>query len=218
MDFTYKETELEIARYIKLNSPRKIWWDFVTYTFDYGDFYFELVSEPKSASTQNKSDEAIIGQLTKHVGLFKPNDNSELVCDNKKIDEVYIVRVFLYFTTFRNYSKLEQVFNQTKHKLKTILSSKSDPVDALTAKATGGGMEYTCHPKSDEAKEVNVKYSNIIDCGLLLKIEDEYLPAFITSNAYGFHLWDNNIFTALKTLKMLRDNMSSSKSDKKVCC
>ena len=201
MDFTYKETELEIARYIKLNSPRKIWWDFVTYTFDYGDFYFELVSEPKSASTQNKSDEAIVGQLTKHVGSFKPNDNSELVCENKKIDEVYIVRVFLYFTTFRNYSKLEQVFNQTKHKLKTILLTKSDPVDALTAKATGGGMEYTCHPKSDEAKKVDAKYSNIIDCGLLLKIEEEYLPAFITSNAYGFHLWDNKYFHSFKDIE-----------------
>ena len=96
---------------------------------------------------------------------------------------------------------MEQVFNQTKHKLKTILLTKSDPVDALTAKATGGGMEYTCHPKSDEAKKVDAKYSNIIDCGLLLKIEEEYLPAFITSNAYGFHLWDNKYFHSFKDIE-----------------
>ena len=201
MDFTYKETELEIAQYIKLNSPTKIWWDFVTYTFDYGDFYIQLLSKPKSASTQNESDEAIIGQLTKYLCPFEPHDNSELVCENKKIEEVYIVRVFLYFTTFRNYSKLEQVFNQTKHKLKTLLSTKSDPIEALTAKGTGGGMEYTCHPKSDEAKKIDAKYSNIIDCGLLLKIEEEYLPAFITSNGYGFHLWDNKYFHRFKDIE-----------------
>jgi len=201
MDFTYKETELEIAQYIKLNSPTKIWWDFVTYTFDYDDFYIQLLSEPKSASTQNESDEAIIGQLTKHVSSFKPNDNSELVCENKKIEEVYMVRVFLYFTTFRNYSKTEQLFNLTKQKVKTMLSTKSDPIDALKAKATGGEMEYTCHPKSDEAQKVDTKYSNIIDCGLLLKIEGEYLPAFITSNAYGFHLWDNKYFHSFKDIE-----------------
>ena len=201
MDFTYKETELEIARYIKLNSPSKIWWDFVTYTFDYGDFYFQLVSEPKSASTQNKSDEAIIGQLTRHVSSFKPNDNTELVCENTNIEEVYIVRAFLYFSKFRNYSKMEQFLNLAKHKVKSIVATKKDPIATLTAKATGGGMEYTCHPKSSEAKKVDPKYSNVIDCGLLLKIEGEYLPAFITSNGYGFHLWDNKYFHRFKDIE-----------------
>lgn len=201
MDFTYQETELEIARYIKSNPPTTIWWDFVSYTFDYGDFYYQLLSEPKSASTQNASDEAIIGHLTKHVSSFNPNDNTELVCQNKNVEEVYIVRVFLYFSTFKNYSKMEQFFNRTRHKVKTMLSTKHDPVEALTAKATGGGMEYTCHPKSDEAKKVDSKYSNVIDCGLLLKIEGEYLPAFITSNAYGFHLWDNKYFHSFKDIE-----------------
>ena len=113
MDFTYKETELEITKYIKAESPPKIWWDFVSYIFDYGDFYFQLLSEPRRASTQNKSDEAIIGQLTRHVSSFKPNDNAELVCENKDIEEFYVVRAFLYFSTFRNYSKMEQYLNLT---------------------------------------------------------------------------------------------------------
>ncbi len=134
MDFTYKETELEIAEYIKVNSPTKIWWDFVTYTFDYGDFYIQLLSKPKRASTQNESDEAIIGQLTKHVGSFKPHENSELVCENKKIEEVYIVRVFLYFTTFRNYSKPEQLFNITKQKVKAMLSTRVTRLTLLRQK------------------------------------------------------------------------------------
>ncbi len=76
-------------------------------------------------------------------------------------------------------------------------------------------MEYTCHPKSDEAKNIDHTYSNLIDCGLLLKVDGEYLPAFITSNAYGFHLWITNIFTDLKILKKLLDNMSSLRSDTK---
>lgn len=183
------------------NSPLKIWWDFVSYTFDYGDFYFKLVSEPKSASTQNESDEAIIGQLTKHVNPFRLNDNSELVCENKTVEEVYIVRAFLYFSIFRSYSKMERFLNLTRHKVKSMLSTKNDPVEALTAKATGGGMEYICHPQSDQAKKVDPKYSNVIDCGLLLKIDGEYLPAFITSNAYGFHLWDNKYFHRFKDIE-----------------
>ena len=36
---------------------------------------------------------------------------------------------------------------------------------------------------------------------MLLKIEGEYLPAFITGNAYGFHLWDNKYFHEFKDIE-----------------
>jgi len=84
-----------------------------------------------------------------------------------------------------------------------MLVTKKDPVAALTAKATGGVMDYTCHPKSSEAKKVDPKFSNVIDCGLLLKIEREYLPAFITSNAFGFHLLNNKFFHIFKDIEEL---------------
>lgn len=204
MDFTYKKPELEIARYIKLNPPTKIWRNFVSYTFDYGNFYFQLVSECEEASTPNKPGEAIVGQLTKHLKPFHPNDNTELVCDNKKVEEVYIVRTFLYFSAFHSYSKTEQLLNRAKYKVKSILF-KTDPVNALTAKATGYGESYVCHPNSEEAKKVNAPYSNIIDCGLILQIDGNFLFAFVQSNGYGFPIWNNKNFHSFKDLEEIAE-------------
>lgn len=108
MNYTYKDSEIEFVRHMKVNSPHKIWWDLTTYVFDYDDFYFQLECVSEIADTQNKSDEAIIGQFTKHFEPFVPGEHTKLVCHDKRIEELYIVRVFLYFTTFREYSKIAQ--------------------------------------------------------------------------------------------------------------
>jgi hypothetical protein len=201
MDYTYKDSEIEFARYIKTNPPRKIWWDFTVYVFEYESFYFQIECVSEIADTQNKSDEAIIGQFTKHLETFIPGQETELVCENKKIDELYIARVFLYFTTFKEYSKAKRLFNQAKQKVKSFLLGKTDPIEQLLSSTIGGCEEITCHPKSIEAQSVNPKHSNLIDCGLLLQIEGKVLKAFVESNGFGFPIWNNKYFYEIDELQ-----------------
>ncbi|MDP4285523.1 MAG: hypothetical protein Q8891_13945 [Bacteroidota bacterium] len=201
MDYTYSEDEIDFARHIKTNPPKKIWWDFTTYVFDYGDFYFQIECVSEIADTQNKSNEAIIGKFTKHLEIYVPGQYTKLVCENKEIEELYTVRVFLYFTTFKEYSKLEQFYSQTKQKVKTLITGKKDVLGDILSKTIGGCKEITCHPKSEEAKNIDTKYSNLIDCGLLIQIDGKCLKAFVESNGYGFHVSDDKYFNDIEELK-----------------
>ncbi|MEA5006486.1 MAG: hypothetical protein VB022_08760 [Rikenellaceae bacterium] len=201
MDYTYKDSEIEFARQIKANPPHKIWWDFTTITFDYSDFYFQIECVSEIADTQNKSDEAIIGQFTKHLEHYSPGQHTKLVCQDKKVEELYIVRVILYFTAFRAFSKTEQLINQAKQNVKTWLTRKKDPFGDVLSKTIGGCEEITCHPKSDEAKNADPSFSNLIDCGLLIQIEGKCLKAFVESNGFGFHIWNDKYFFDIDELK-----------------
>ncbi|WP_298144402.1 hypothetical protein [Flavobacterium sp.] len=203
MDYTYKDSEIVFARHIKANPPHKIWWDFTTIIFDYSDFYFQIECASEIADTQNKSDEAIIGQFTKHLEPYSPGQHTKLVCQDKKVEKLYIARVFLYFTTFKEYSKTEQFLNQVKQKVKTFLTGKKDPFGDVLSKTLCGCEEITCHPKSDEVKNVDPKYSNLIDCGLLVQIDGKCLKAFVESNGLGFHVWDDKYFHNIDELKEL---------------
>lgn len=200
-DYTYKEQEFEYVRYLKSVSPKKIWWGFTTYIFDYGDFYYQLECVSEIADTQNQSDEAIIGQLTKHFEPYQPGQNSKLVCENKLIQELYIVRVFLYFTNFETYSKTKILFNKAKTKTIELLTAKPDPIGDLMADSIGGCQEMTCHPKSEQVKKVDPKYSNLIDTGLLLQIDSKCVKAFVERNGFGFHIRNDKYFFDIEELK-----------------
>ena len=201
MDYTYTNSEIEFARHIKLYSPQNIWWDFATYVFDYGDFYFQIECVSELAATQNKSDEAIIGRFSKHFQPFVPGGHMKLICQDKNIEELYIVRVLLYFTTYSEYSKTKLLLNQVKQRLKSLLTGKNDPVGELLSKSIGGCEEITCHPKSDDAKNVDPNYSNLIDCGLLVQIDGKYLKAFVERNGFGFDSWNDNFFLTIDEIK-----------------
>ena len=199
--YIYKDKEIEIVRHLLNNQPKKIWWDFVRYVFDYGNYHFILESVPMPAATQNKYDEAIIAELSRVDKPFEPSENIELVCENKNIDKIYIVRTFLYFTTLQNYSKLRVLFNRIRHKLKSIIKGKNDPFDDLISEVTGSGEEIICHPKSKEVNKINPDYSNLLDVGLLLEIEGKYLTAFLKNNGFGFIVWDGKYFYEAKELE-----------------
>ncbi len=176
------------------NQPEKIWWDFVCYVFDYGNYHLSLDCVDKQAATQNKRDEAIIAELSKVDKPFEPTEHTKLVCKNKNIDNIYIARTFLYFSTFQNYSKPRMLANRIGHKLKSILKREKDPIDDLFSRSIGGGEEIICHPKSEEINKVNPDYSNLLDFGILLEIEGKCLKSFLETNGFGFHIWDDKYF------------------------
>ncbi len=201
MNYIYNDGEIEFAKYIKTNPPNKIWWDSVSYVFDYGDKYFEIVSVSENADSQNEYDEAIIGQFRKHLKAYVHGKHAEIVCEKKAIENLYIVRTFLYFTTFREYTNTEKFLKIAKQKIKSMLTLKKDIFGDMVSQAVGGCEEIICHPKSKEVDKVNSKYSNLIDCGLLLQIDGKYLKAFVEGNGFGFHIGNDEYFTEMQELE-----------------
>jgi hypothetical protein len=173
----------------------------VFYVFDYGNYHLILECADKEAKSQNKYDEALIAELSRKDERYIPNEHSKVVSENKPIKNVYIVRTFLYFSTFRDYTKLEKISNRVGHKIKSIIKGKTDPLDEIISKTTGIGAEYICHPKSKEVENVDLEYSNLLDVGLLIEIENKYLRAFLQSNGFGFHIWENKYFYETDDLK-----------------
>lgn len=99
------------------------------------------------------------------------------------------------------HSKTEQFLNQAKHKLKNLVTGMKDPFGDVLSKAIGDCEEITCHPNSDLAKNADPKYSNLIDCGLLVQIDGKCLKAFVESNGFGFYVWDDKYFHNIDELK-----------------
>lgn len=200
-EYTYKENEIELIHHLLNNTPKKIWHNFVFYVFDFGNYYLTLECESKEAKSQNKSDEALIAELTRKNKKYVPDEHSKLICENKPIDNIYIVRTFLHFSDFRNFTKTEKIANRIRYKIKTLIKGKSDPLDEIISKTTGVGAEYICHPKSQEAGNVDLNFANLIDVGLLIEIENKYLRAFLESNGFGFHIWEDKYFFEKEDLK-----------------
>jgi hypothetical protein len=199
-DYTYGNEEIQLIQKLIYTPPNKIWWDFVQYIFDYNNYYIKLECISKRADTQNKSDEAIIANITIVNEEFKPSENTVLVCQNQIIDNAYIVKTFLYFTTYRKYSVFEKITKRTAYKIKNFFTG-NNPIESILSETIGGCEEIICHPKSDEVKNINPKYANILDVGLLLEIEGKCLKAFIQNNTFGFHIWDEKYFFKPEDLK-----------------
>ena len=200
-EYTYKDPEIELIHHLWNNTPKKIWYNFVFYVFDYGNYHLILECESKEAKSQNKYDEALIAELTRKNEKYVPDKHSKLVCENKPIDSLYIVRTFLHFSDFRNFTKPEKIANRIGQKIKTILKGKSNPLDEIISKTTGVGAQYICHPKSKEAKNVDLNFENLLDVGLLIEIENEYLRAYLQSNGFGFQIWKDKYFYKTEDLK-----------------
>ena len=199
-NYTFKQKEIELVKNILRDPPKKIWYDLVWYVFDYGNYHIKLVCLDEPADSQNKSDEAIIASINKIEDKFDPSEATELVCELEKIQSIHIVRTFLYFTTNRNYTWIEKFCKQSLHKIKSLFNDGEDLVGDLLSKTSWGYFEIVCKPNSKEAKSINPKHANLLDVGLLIKINDKYLRAYLRNNGYGFHIWDGKFFFSEKEL------------------
>ena len=116
--YLYQQKEFDIIQYLLDYTPKKIWYNPDFYIFDYFDHYFVLNCSSEIAQSQNNNDEAIVSKIRRENKPFKPSENSILICENKQIERIYVVRNFLYFTTHREFSELERFLNKNKQKLK----------------------------------------------------------------------------------------------------
>jgi len=197
--YIYREDEYILINHLINNRPDKIWYNLISYIFDYGSYYLSLDCDILAAYSQNDYDEAIIVGLSRSDVKFKPTKNSAIICENQDISNIYVARTFLYFSTFHNYSKAEKLKNQIAHKINNIIGKKDKVLNNIFSTTTGIGGEFICHPKSEIVKKTT--YGNILDVGLLIETNGKYLKAFVEGNSFGFDIWDEKYFFEQEELK-----------------
>ncbi|MEM7657836.1 MAG: hypothetical protein AAF399_17050, partial [Bacteroidota bacterium] len=79
-------------------------------------------------------------------------------------------------------------------KLTTALTGKKDPFGDLASASVGSHEEIICHPASEQVDQVHPDHANLLDVGLLLEVDGQFLKAYVEHNGYGFHVWDNKYF------------------------
>ena len=111
-NYFYSDEELSHLKYIRDNSPIRIWFEHIQYVFEYEKFNFTL--EVELAEEVNLSD-SIKNKHLKQYAMktaikfkgekFVAQEGSELIVENQKIEKIEIARTKLYFAQHTKISK-----------------------------------------------------------------------------------------------------------------
>jgi len=188
MDYLFTDIERKIIEKLKNSRPIRIWTEYVKVLFEFENSYIELDCVPEIADSQNAPDEAITTKIREFGEVFKPKKHSKIVIKNSLITDVKIVQTLLYFTdSITEPEKVTKMNSQWDKMLSKIAGVRKSKIEKLLEGTTSSyHAEVICNPDSEEAKNVKKMYSNVIDVGLLLKIENLFLQAFVRGNGYGF--------------------------------
>lgn len=187
-EYLFSEKELKLIEFLKSNSPKKIWWEPIFYIFEYDNFYIELEIECTEKLnlgfiSENKSTNTMISDLEQYVMIaklkklnlkFKPQTGSELLFENESITEINIVRTLLFFCKHRQSSENSNLFTSDS---------------------------FLINPKLEIANDLLIQQSYLVDVGLQIKINDNYLNCFILENGEDFQMNTFNQMTDLKNEK-----------------
>jgi len=160
------------------------------------------------ADSQNKYDEAITVKIREISKSYKPSENAKLICENKLVSEIKTVKTFLYFTDSisepKKVKKLDTKWNRFMSKISNIKQSEIEKI--IEGTSSSYHSVITCRPNSAKSKKARPEFSNIIDVGLVLKIENEFLPVFVQSNSFGFGHLERNFLLTENELKKIINN------------
>lgn len=188
MEYLFTDIERKIIEKLKNSRPIRIWTEYVKVVFEFENSYIELDCVPEIADSQNAPDEAITTKIREFGDVFKPQKHSKIIVQNSLITDVKIVQTLLYFTdSITEPEKVIRMNSQWNRMLSKIAGVRKSKIEKLLEGTTSRyHLEVICNPDSEEAKDLKKEYSNVIDVGLLLKIENLYLQAFVRGNGYGF--------------------------------
>jgi hypothetical protein len=115
-NYLFSDEEISHLKYIRENSPIRIWFEHIQYVFEYEKFNFTL--EVELAEKVNLSDSIKNNHLRQYAmktamrfkdKKFVAQEGSELLVENQKIEKIEIARTKLYFTQHTKIS--ESLYN-----------------------------------------------------------------------------------------------------------
>ena len=129
----FSNEELSHLKFIRENSPIRIWYEYIQYVFEYENFYFTLEVELAEKIYQAKEFEVQYAMKTEIKFIedkFVAQQGSQLLSENEKITEIEIVRTKLYFAKYR---QITESYNESDSS--QINPNKSLPTNIEIEKA-----------------------------------------------------------------------------------
>ena len=182
--FLFNNNDQVLINELKNSTPIKIWSEYVKIIFEFKHSFIELECKGEKAESINNSDEAIICIIRKQNNKYKKSNGSELITENKKLNDIRIVRTVLHFTKSKKIEPIPHNKNSFKSRLKKFITGEDDIISEILSMPSTGHSEIVSNPKSIENNMP--EFSNLIDVGLLIEIDNQYFQPIIKDNGYGF--------------------------------
>ena len=203
MEYLFDSNEKSLIEKLNNSVPIRIWTEFVKVIFEFDDRYMEIECLPKKAYSQNNGDEAMVVEIREFKKKYEPQNYSKTLIQKRKITDIKIVRTLLYFTDSitepKKVKKMDSQLNKILSKIAGVKKSKIEKI--LDGSSSSYHSEVLCRPNSKESKKINTDYKNLIDVGLLVEFGNEYLPAFVQGNGFGFTHLDRKPILTIEELE-----------------
>ncbi|MBT8245087.1 MAG: hypothetical protein HKP48_03940 [Winogradskyella sp.] len=188
MNYLFNNIERNIIQKLRNSEPKGIWTEFVRVIFEFENFYIEIDCLPEKADSQNIADEAMTVKIRENIEKYQPNEQAIKIKEKNKITDIKIARTLLYFTdsiteTYK-VKKLDSKWNRMLSKISGVRKSEIDKL--LEGTSSSYHSQIICRPDSEESKNSSAEYSNLIDVGIIVEFDNQYLPALVQANAFGF--------------------------------
>ncbi len=194
----YDKETLDLFKTLLHVAPMRIFSDeFYHVAFDYGNQYILATPDDLVAATQNNSDEAITVKFVKHKAEYVEDADESLIFEHQSITRLWVMRTLLYFTDHKTFENEEEAL--------TSMNMKDNPDQILKdimSKTTGGHEKIVCHPKSQEAKQVDKVHANLVDAGIMLEIDGQYYICCSLFNSFS-------TYAQIKTLEQIQEDIAS---------
>ena len=180
-NIAFSQEELRALQKLRGSTTTRIICDEVSFWFEFREKCLWVTFCDYAPLSQNEHDEALAlrpqwhDSPPWHESPSRPK--GRILFENKKIEDILVVRTLLWFTDHVVYASREQA-------LAGLAPPRSDTdrvlVDVL-AKSTGGHDECITHPSLSHLVEAPV--ANLVDVGFLAHVGGRHLACFTQSNS-----------------------------------
>ena len=167
--YLFSDDDFILISYLKSHTPKKVWWTPIEYIFDYENFYIalEIYCCEKNPISFNNYGYIMSIKFEKVNEKYTNFDGCKMLAENRKISNIYIVRTILYFHDFRLPEYKENInYNYFG--------------------------DFLTNPKNKLEKYIMPECINMVDVGILVKIENDFIEAFVKENDDDFQTYEEN--------------------------
>ena len=165
--YLFDTDDFVLISYLKAETPKRIWWTPLLYVFEYEDFYIEaeIYCCEENPVSFYKHGFIMSVKFEKVNGKYTNFDGCVVLSKNRKISNIYIVRTQIYFHDYRNPKYIEN-------------------------KNYNCFGDFQTHPKVKLDNDIQVQSTFLVDVGLLINIENDFIDAFVKDNDDDFYKFD----------------------------
>ena len=165
--YLFDTDDFILISYLKSETPKRIWWTPILYVFEYEGFYIEaeIYCCEKNPVSFYEYGFIMSVKFEKVNGKYTNFDGCIILSENRKITNIYIVRTQIYFHDYRNPKYIEN-------------------------KNYNYFGDFQTHPKVKLEKDIQVKSIYLVDVGLLINIENDFIDAFVKDNNDDLYKFD----------------------------